>query len=169
MIYSDKERRTHIIELQQYLLAVAQAEGFLPEVIPDGFYGDKTEKAVSVFQNIYGLPVTGETDKDTWDTLILAYKHHFMEHPSSVNIFPKNNTEFEEGNSGYHIYILHMMLDMISKNYSNMPAVNLTDQYNQETSEAVKFVQKLSGYPETGKTDKYTWNMIVRLFEHLKQ
>ena len=37
---------------------------------PDGFYGDKTRTAVSAFQQRRGLPVTGEVDCATWQTML---------------------------------------------------------------------------------------------------
>ena len=42
----------------------------------------------------------------------------------------------------------------------------ITKIYDKQTSDAVRNMQKLSLYPETGNTDKYTWNNIVRFFEH---
>jgi len=89
MDYSEKERREHIRELQQYLYNISLMIKSIPTVIPDGFFGEKTEKAVIAFQQEYGLPVTGEVDKKTWDTVIVIYKHLFESPPEKIDIFPE--------------------------------------------------------------------------------
>ena len=53
-------------QIQEQLNAIAGAYPAIPRLAVDGIYGRETEKAVSSFQNVFGLSVTGITDYPTW-------------------------------------------------------------------------------------------------------
>ena len=60
-------------ELQYFLRFISEFESTVPTVRFDGIFGAETENAVRAFQSLYGLPVTGVVDTDTWVTLYRAY------------------------------------------------------------------------------------------------
>ena len=60
-------------ELQYFLRFISEFESTVPTVRFDGIFGAETESAVRAFQSLYGLPVTGVVDTDTWVTLYRAY------------------------------------------------------------------------------------------------
>ena len=41
-----------------------------------GIYNIDTARAVSIFQAVSGLQITGEVDKDTWNMLVDTYEHY---------------------------------------------------------------------------------------------
>ena len=41
-----------------------------------GIYNIDTARAVSIFQAANGLPITGDTDKETWNVLVDTYEHY---------------------------------------------------------------------------------------------
>lgn len=166
MAYSKEQNRQDITELQTYLLNISHFIDSIPSVIPDGFYGEKTKNAVEAFQREYGLPVTGEVDKKTWDTIVIVYKHFVKNPPEPIDIFPKKDYILKLGDRNYLVYILQIMLRAISEKYPSVPSVAITGTYSPETVEAVRFIQTLSRFPKTGDTDKYTWNNIVHMFHH---
>lgn len=53
-------------QLQEQLDAIATVYSSIPRVTPDGVYGPATQKSVSAFQSIFGLPQTGNVDFRTW-------------------------------------------------------------------------------------------------------
>ena len=55
-----------IRSLQTMLRVIAQHDPAHPDIIPDGIYGPETVAAVSAFQQLHALPVTGITDQNTW-------------------------------------------------------------------------------------------------------
>jgi hypothetical protein len=58
-----------------------------PEIIPveiDGIYGPDTTAAVIIFQNLYGLPVTGIVDEETWDALNEVYQLFLLERETNT-------------------------------------------------------------------------------------
>lgn len=53
-------------QLQEQLDAIASIYASIPGVSPDGIYGPATQRAVSAFQSVFGLPQTGTVDFRTW-------------------------------------------------------------------------------------------------------
>ena len=52
--------------LQKQLARIAKAYPAIPSIVPDGIYGPKTKAAVEKFQAVFGLPVSGVVDYNTW-------------------------------------------------------------------------------------------------------
>lgn len=170
MIYSEEEKKSNILELQNYLYRIGLHDINIPLVLPDGIYGEKTQAAVRAIQREYGLPETGETDRETWDTIVLLFKHYEVIKPEAIDIFPRtDNYAIRMEDSGSMIEILQIMLESLSNEYINIPRVNVSGVYDRNTADAILFIQNKSLLPETGETDKYTWNSIVRLFSRLNE
>lgn len=53
-------------QIQEQLNAIKEAYPALPEVVENGEYNEETQQAVRDFQEIFGLPVTGILDYNTW-------------------------------------------------------------------------------------------------------
>ncbi|HIY19364.1 MAG TPA: peptidoglycan-binding protein [Candidatus Blautia avistercoris] len=53
-------------QIQEQLNAIKEAYPALPEVVENGEYNEETQQAVRDFQEIFGLPVTGIVDYNTW-------------------------------------------------------------------------------------------------------
>jgi peptidoglycan hydrolase-like protein with peptidoglycan-binding domain len=53
-------------QIQEQLSRISQVYSAIPNITADGIFGPATEKAVSVFQSTFGLPVTGVIDYTTW-------------------------------------------------------------------------------------------------------
>ncbi len=167
MIYSEDDKKSHVLELQNYLYRIGLHDINIPLVLPDGTYGEKTQAAVRAIQREYRLPETGETDRETWDTIVLLYKHYEIIMPEAIDIFPRtDNYAMRTGHNGSMVKILQLMLQELSEEYINIPRIEVTGVYDDDTSKAVIIIQNRSKLPETGETDKYTWNSIVRLFSN---
>ena len=61
--------RIAVYELQDALMQIFLAQGIRGAVYPDGIYGPETTEAVRTFQQMEGLPVTGEADRETWERI----------------------------------------------------------------------------------------------------
>lgn len=62
------------VTVLQFMLSVlAQFYNVIPFLTIDGVFGAATQAAVSAFQQMTALPVTGEADEVTWDALYRAY------------------------------------------------------------------------------------------------
>ena len=52
--------------MQEQLNAISNNYPLIPRIAVDGIYGEETQKAGEVFQDIFNLPVTGIVDYRTW-------------------------------------------------------------------------------------------------------
>lgn len=53
-------------QMQEQINVISSAYPAIPKVSVDGIYGPGTAAAVSKFQSVFGLPVTGVVDYPTW-------------------------------------------------------------------------------------------------------
>ena len=59
--------------IQEQLSAIRRTYSNIPSLAIDGIYGEDTAAAVSRFQSIFDLPVTGEVDYSTWYKISQLY------------------------------------------------------------------------------------------------
>ena len=62
-----------VLQLQEQLNRIGENYPAIPEITEDGIYGKATAAAVSAFQRIFNLPVTGVTDYATWYKISQIY------------------------------------------------------------------------------------------------
>lgn len=60
-------------QMQEQLYRISRSYPAIPAVRPDGIYGPETAEAVEVFQSVFGLPVTGVVDYNTWYEISAIY------------------------------------------------------------------------------------------------
>lgn len=53
-------------QMQEQLARISKSYPAIPTIRADGVYGPATREAVEVFQSVFGLPVTGVVDYNTW-------------------------------------------------------------------------------------------------------
>ena len=59
-------RGQKVEQLQEQLNAISNNYPLIPKIRVDGIYGEETQRAVEIFQDIFGLPETGDVDYRTW-------------------------------------------------------------------------------------------------------
>lgn len=64
---------TPVRTIQDQLSAIRRTYSNIPSLAIDGIYGEDTAAAVSRFQSIFDLPVTGEVDYSTWYKISQLY------------------------------------------------------------------------------------------------
>lgn len=64
---------TPVRTIQEQLSAIRRTYSNIPSLAIDGIYGEDTAAAVSRFQSIFDLPVTGEVDYRTWYKISQLY------------------------------------------------------------------------------------------------
>lgn len=60
-------------QMQQQLARIAKSYPAIPSIVADGIYGSRTKEAVQEFQRVFGLPVTGVVDYQTWYKISAIY------------------------------------------------------------------------------------------------
>ena len=53
-------------QIQEYLNLIGEFYNNIPHLVTDGIYGERTTEAVSRFQKIFDMPVSGIVDFPTW-------------------------------------------------------------------------------------------------------
>ncbi len=161
------DRAFYIRELQSYLRAIRISRGGDADIPVDGIYGTDTAQAVREFQQSLGLPVTGDVDRVTWDAIRETYLEtvYAAALPTPIQAYQDPDQFLQTGDQGDGVAFLQILLRRLSLRYPNLPPLyTISGIYTPETEQAVKAFQRLVGLPETGLTDKPTWDAITRLY-----
>ena len=156
-----------IRNLQRYLLQLSFFEPDIPPVPRDGVWESATEDALRAFQRTRGLPVTGQADPLTWDTLYAAYLKNLADtgRPEPLYVFPHQPNQYSVGlgDEGALIYAIQYLLRERMIEYGLQEEEQILNQiYDASTESWVRQFQKIHGLPVTGRVDKATWNELVR-------
>lgn len=80
-------------------------------------------------------------------------------------MFPRSGL-LQAGDSGDAVHMLQLMLNRAAGRYINLLPVAVTGIYDADTVQAVDAFQTCCLLEtERGKTDKRTWNRLVRLYQ----
>lgn len=152
-----------IRSLQTMLRVLSEDDGSLPTVIPDGIYGNQTRQAVYAFQKKYGLPPTGVTDQDTWDTVVRVYPaaQVRLSPAEPLRLILNPNQVIVKGEYHPYLYLVQSMLTALAEIYGSIVAPVLSGVLDDATSDALASFQYLSALPQTGTLDKVTWKHLA--------
>lgn len=160
------DQAMYIRELQTYLRALQRYKNGYTDVAVDGIFGPNTAQAVREFQQPI-LPVTGVVDRATWEALYEAYLEllAIQSLPSAIQAYQEPFIGLFPGDQGDGVLFLQIMLRRLSRRFPNIPAEQaVTGIYTKNTAAAIEAVQRISGLPQTGVTDKATWNAVTALY-----
>ena len=152
--------------LQQMLRTLHEHDPIHPRVIPDGIYGRKTMEAVSAFQRLHALPVTGVADQATWDAIVLAYEPALVDvdHAQPVEIILNAGEVLERGDSSPYLYVAQAMLLVLAEEYASVTPPSQTGILDEATAQSLTAFQALADLPQTGSLDKVTWKHLALHF-----
>ncbi len=152
--------------LQTMLRVIAQDDSRLPAVIPDGIYGQSTLSAVSTFQRLYQLPVTGVTDQATWDSIYQVYDEALIRigKTEPLEIIFEPGQIYRIGDSSPYLFIVQGVLQALSTDLPTISAPPPSGVLDGETSRGIREFQRLADLPVTGELDRRTWKHLSRHF-----
>lgn len=155
-----------IRSLQTMLRVLAQRDNRYQSVIPDGIYGPSTVSAVSAFQRLHGLPVTGVTDQDTWEWIVALYEPALVHTAEAqpVEIILNPNEVLRRGDSSPYLHVAQALLLVLSEEYDSIGRPSQNGILDENTFDALSSFQSLSGLPMTGELDKVTWKHLALHF-----
>ncbi len=76
-MYDIQKKEDAIRMTQTFLLEISYTDDDIPHVSVDGIYGERTRRAIRIFQRKKGITETGRTDFETWQALFDAYMDAF--------------------------------------------------------------------------------------------
>ncbi len=152
-----------IRSLQTMLRVIAEQDPGYIRVIPDGIYGPETLRAVSVFQRNHGLPVTGVTDHNTWETIVDRYETAQIDQDAAeiLEVILNPGQVIRKGESHAHLYLIQGLLAVLADTYQSVGQPSQNGILDEATADAIGTFQALVGLPATGHLDKHTWKHLV--------
>jgi peptidoglycan hydrolase-like protein with peptidoglycan-binding domain len=161
-----------VLNLQFFLNYIQPYYGNTPTVALDGIFGADTEEAVRSFQRILGLTVDGQVGEETWYALYRAYRGIVQQIPvryTDGNIIPFPGVLLRIGSESEDVRVLQEYLSYIATKIDEVPSVNVTGYFGEQTQAAVQAVQRLYGLDANGIVGVITWNAITSLYNDLYQ
>ena len=152
--------------LQYMLRRVSQRYRRIPELQPDGRFGERTLEAVLHFQKQMGLPITGVVDQDTWHTLReewLAVERE-LAHPRQLRAFPVGERT-DAGESKEYLFVVQAMFQALSRVLDEIQEEQIDGIHNGNSVENVRWLQRRAQLDETGVLDRETWDALAQLYE----
>ncbi len=157
--------------VQYYLAVIGVYDNSIPPVTIDGIYGDATQNAVRSFQQTNGLPQTGVVDEDTWNALSDAYLGILQSYPPQFlaeDYAPYPGTPLTVGSQSDAVRALQERLKFIAGVYTNVPDLQVTGYFGEQTRTAVDAFLEDVGLPPKGFVGPGTWQLIEDTYFNLK-
>ena len=152
--------------LQTMLRVLAEHDERYATVVPDGIYGPSTVTAVSNFQRIHGLPVTGVTDQPTWEAIVAVYEPALIlvTEAQPLEIILNPNEVLRRGDESPYLRVAQALLWVLSEVYGSVGRPSQNGLLDEITADSLASFQALSGLPMTGELDKLTWQQLALHF-----
>lgn len=152
--------------LQTMLRVISEDDNRMPKIVPDGMYGPTTMQAISAFQRLYGLPVTGITNQETWEKIVCQYEraNNRINKAEPIEILLDPGQVFRVGDSNGYIYLLQSILTYLSQEATQIDPPEHSGIFDDTTAKALAAFQLLAGLPPTGQLDKITWKFLSKHF-----
>jgi len=152
-----------IRSLQTMLRVIAEDDPRHPMLVPDGIYGPETMAAVSAFQRMHGLGVTGVTDQATWEAILAEYEPALIRRNEAypLEIILNPGQVIRKGERHPHMFLVQGILGALSDRYQSISAPALTGLLDDATEDSLASFQLLSNLPMSGQLDKITWKHLA--------
>lgn len=163
LYFSHRNEMANISELQTYLRYLSRYFQQIPQVVPDGIYGDVTQKAIVAFQKLAGIAETGEADFETWTRLVEMFDEtaRAKRYTKPVYVYPVDIPYLKEGDRFEEVYILQIMLRRLAKVFGNIHMPKVTGVFDSDTRKAVEDFSELYGDDKQVNVDRELWNIIA--------
>ena len=152
--------------LQYMLRRVSRRYGQIPELQPDGRFGERTLEAVLRFQKQMGLPVTGAVDRETWYVLRNEWLdvERELAHPRRLRAFPVGE-QTEIGESREYLFVVQAMFRALSGVLEEIQEGRIDGIHDGTSVENVRWLQRRANLRESGVLDRETWDALAQLYE----
>lgn len=159
MSFARRPLQTPIHDLQMMLRVVLPDQG----LGLDGIYGSETQDAVRAFQKQQGLPQSGATDIGTWEALVSAYDREKVLQAQAAphRVVLQPHQVIARGTKNLNLYQIQGMLLALAQLYYDLPLLQVTGTLDNDTANAILWLQKSANLQQTGELDKLTWLYLV--------
>ncbi|MCI9156076.1 MAG: peptidoglycan-binding protein [Lawsonibacter sp.] len=156
-----------VSSLQYMLRQLSATYQFLPQLVVDGVFGERTLEAVMRFQRETGLPVTGIVDQATWNAIRDAWlaQQARTSYSRAIRIFPSEGIQVHEGETKEYLIVPQTMFDILAKQFEGITTCEADGCNGPVSAGNIRWLQKAAGLPETGCLDTATWDALSHLYE----
>ena len=152
--------------LQYMLRRLSLQYPFLPEIVADGVFGERTLEAVMLFQRELHPPVTGMVDEETWNDIrerwILLERK--LAEPRPVRLFPGQEARVYPGNEQEFLIIPQAMLRILARYFDGITADQADGLHGPASVANTRWLQRAAGLEESGIMDRQTWELLGYFF-----
>ena len=156
--------------IQKYLRRLSYEYPSIPRPPLDGIFDTATEDSLKAFQELYGFSPTGRADKETFDTLFLAYSAALRasKRDQILDLFPSTPLGYaiDIGEESITVSVLQLLLGDLTAIFDTLEFREATGVYDESTAENIRRFQRLAKLPVTGKVDLLTWNRLLKEFSN---
>ncbi len=138
----------------------------IPEV--NGIFDTATEAAVRAFQRVFDLTEDGVVGDATWYRIKYIYNsvkglgELFSEGIAPEEIENPFEAFWQEGDFGVWVRLIQYYVRALLCYYNLTPRIELTGRFGPETTEAVKKLEAIYGFPQDGIVDVRTWGRFYQ-------
>lgn len=144
----------------------------IPKILDESeYFTIETENAVKKFQEIFNLVQNGEVNKETWYKIKYIYNavkrisDLYSEGISKEEATLLFGKVLKSGDTGSYINTLNYLISVIAYFDNNIPSLELTSTYNENTESMIMSFQEKYNLPVTGEVDAKTWKVIKDVYE----
>ena len=163
-----------VLAIQRDLRRIRENYPAIPNIQDTfGIYNEETKDAVSKFQEIFGLPVTGIVDKATWYKIKYVYtsvkklSDLYSEGISKEEATFLYTDELKYGDTGIEVQYVHYFLDAIAFLDNDIPRLPTNSIYGNNTITMVKAFQKKYGLPVNGNFTYSDWIVLRNVYDKI--
>ncbi len=139
--------------------------------LSDGVFSRDTERAVRVFQQVFGLEPMGVVDEDTWYRVTFVYNAvkklaELGSEGESVSNDGFPGRVLRVGDRGLDVLRMEYYLRRISEYLGSavVPPPTVNGIFDVDGRPSVVGFQRYYGLEPTGEIDEATWNAIVKVY-----
>ena len=152
-------------EMQFYLNTVADFTPLVNNIGVDGNFGRNTRAAVINFQNLARLTPDGLVGRQTWDTLVRAYRDtQKVNTPVVPPVIPYPGTPLRLGSTGESVRSIQYYLNRIYLRSSTVQQLSVDGVFGPATENVVITFQREYGLSPDGIVGRLTWDKIIQTY-----
>ena len=156
-----------IASLQYMLGRMSRVYPFLPPLAVDGVFGPKTREAVLALQENLLPPATGVVDRRTFAAIRSLWKEAeaVLADTRPLRVLPSGGYQAGPGENRDFLILPQTMFQVLEKYFSGIRTGPADGDHSGISVENVRWLQQAGGLEETGILDRYSWELLCRLYE----
>lgn len=154
--------------MQYYLSSIRLFYPEIPEVSIDGRFGAGTYNAILAFQKRFGLTADGLVGQATWDRIYQVYTSISNQLPPTNAPLPYPGIPLQLGTSGDAVEAVQNAINILAKQYTDIPSVNVDGIFGAATRNAIRNFQSLFDLTADGIVGVKTWELLFSIAAQLQ-